>query len=305
MSKAVKHGIFLGMSTIDIVYSVAQFPAPNSKVSAETQDVFIGGPATNAAIAFHHLGGKASLVTVVGHHPLTGLLREEFRRHEITLIDLAPEYTGVPVISSISVNPAGERNIVSANAHGVIIPETKVDESVLATASVLLLDGHYMPAAQAWASAARNHGIEVVLDGGSWKSGTDKLLETVTTAVCSADFLPPRCSTEDDAIAYLKSRGVPRIAITRGANTIHFASANSSGYISVPQVEKVDTMGAGDIFHGSFCYYFASGLSFEESLRRAAIVAAESCRYRGTREWMQHVSAKTESPALATPARGS
>ncbi len=291
MSSTLTHGIFVGMSTIDVVYTVDQFPAPNSKVSAQNQDVLIGGPATNAAITFNHLGGSSTLVTVLGHHPLTSLMREEFRQHEVTVLDLIPSFSAVPVISSISVNPIGERNIVSANALGVSIPEVTVDDTVLANASVLLVDGHYMPAAKSWATAAHDHRVPVVLDGGSWKNGIEELLKYVTTAICSADFSPPGCFTEDDVFNYLKSQKVRNITITRGAEPIRFASGDKAGFIVVPQIEMLDTMGAGDIFHGAFCYYSATGLSFEDSLRQAAVVAAESCRYRGTREWMQHVPA--------------
>jgi len=294
MNESIKHGIFVGMSTIDVVYEVDHFPSPNSKVSAQSQDVFIGGPATNAAITFRHLGGSPTLITLVGCHPLTSLMREEFRQHEITLLDLKPKYEEVPVISSIAVNSSGERNIVSANAHGVSIPETRPDETVLTDASVLLVDGHYMPAAQAWAAAARTRGLQVVLDGGSWKNGTDELLKSVTTAICSADFSPPGCSTDEDVIQYLRIRGVRNIAITSGAAPIRFCSADKTGIVPVPQIEMVDTMGAGDIFHGAFCYYSAVDLSFEDSLREAAVIAAESCRYRGTREWMQYRRAKNE-----------
>jgi sugar/nucleoside kinase (ribokinase family) len=289
MNKTAKIGVFVGISTIDIVYGVDRFPAPNSKVSAHSQNVFIGGPATNAAVTFQHLGGAATLVTVAGRHPLSNLIRGESQQHGIALFDLKPEFDEVPVISCISVNPAGERNIVSANAHGVRVPEVTVDKTVLGDAAVLLIDGHYMTAAQAWASAARGRRIEVVLDGGSWKDGTEKLLENVTTAICSADFSPPGCSTEDEVFHYLKDHGVKNIAITRGAEPIRFVAGDRTGLIPVPQIESVDSMGAGDIFHGSFCYYFASAPSFEGALSRASAIAAESCRYRGTREWMRHI----------------
>ena len=55
--------IFVGLSTIDVLYSVDEFPKANEKVAARSQEVFVGGPATNACIAYAHLGGKAALVT--------------------------------------------------------------------------------------------------------------------------------------------------------------------------------------------------------------------------------------------------
>ena len=163
----------------------------------------------------------------------------------------------------------------------------RVDVGILANARILLVDGHSMQACQAWARAARSSGVPVVLDGGSWKAGTDELLRFVDAAICSADFLPPGSRGEDEVIQHLQTHGVKRIAITHGADPIRFLSGTSSGMIAVPQVDVVDTTGAGDILHGAFCYYSVAGHSFVDSLRAAAKVASESCRYAGTRRWMQ------------------
>lgn len=287
-------GIFVGLSTVDIVYAVDEFPHDNSKVAARSQDVFAGGPATNAAIAFAHLGGAATLVTAVGTHVLTGLIKSEIAQYSFRLIDLNPQFADAPAISSITVNHRGERNIVSANAVRVSIPAPRVDEAALANASVLLVDGHFMQACQAWASAACERAVPVVLDGGSWKQGTDELLHFVNTAICSGDFMPPGCADEDGVIRYLQNCGVRNVAITHGAQSIRYESGAASGLVPVPQIVPVDTMGAGDIFHGAFCYFSSAGMGFADSLAEAARVASQSCQFRGTREWMQHSGRITE-----------
>ena len=232
-------------------------------------------------------GGNPTLVTAVGRHALANLIKEEIQRYSVRLIDMSPDFDRVPVISSISANGIGERNVVSANGTRFNSQLALVDESVLEEASVMLVDGHYMQACSAWSSAARARGIQVVLDGGSWKPGTDELLKSIDTAVCSADFMPPECLTENDVIKYLLDCGVKNIAITRGAEPIRFVSNGTSGVIPVPQVQIVDTLGAGDIFHGAFCYYASTGSPFVDALRAAATVASESCRFHGTREWMK------------------
>ncbi len=150
-----------------------------------------------------------------------------------------------------------------------------------------MVDGHFMDACQAYAKAARARGIRVVLDGGSWKEGTAELLQSVDIAICSADFKPPKCSTEDEVVKYLQGRGVQSIAITHGSEPVYFVSPTSSGTVRVPKVDRVDTMGAGDIFHGAFCYFASSGQGLVASLAEATGIAAESCRYHGTREWMK------------------
>ncbi len=282
-------GIFVGLSTIDVVYGVDEFPAANTKVAARSQEVFVGGPATNAAVTFAQLGGEPALVTAVGRNTLAVVVREELKTHKVQLVDLNPEFDGAPALSSVTVDGHGNRNVVSANATRVTARPARVDASLFENARVLMVDGHFMEACQAWAGAAKARGKPVVLDGGSWKDGTEELLKSVHTAICSADFLPPGCASRDEVIEFLKSRGVANVAITNGVEAIHFVSGQSSGTIGVPQVEVADTMGAGDILHGAYCFFASTGRGFIESLAEAAKIASESCRYAGTREWMKHV----------------
>jgi len=277
-------GVFVGLSTIDVIYDVDHFPAPNSKVAANDQRLFIGGPATNAAITFSLLGGRSSLVTVVGRHAIAFLIRKELREHSVRLVDLNPDFQGVPVISCVSIDKVGNRNVVSANANRVAAPPTDVDLKVL-RARVVLVDGHYMESCQAWARTAKSQGVPVVLDAGSWKDGTEKLLKCIDTVICSSDFLPPGCTKQSDVFDYLKTHGVDNIAMTRGMDPVLFSSGSSAGSLRVPRVKAIDTMGAGDVFHGAFCYYASIGREFDSALSEAVRIASESCRYRGPRAW--------------------
>lgn len=283
-------GMFVGLSTLDVVHSVESFPVPNTKITAQNQDVYVGGPATNAAIAFAHLGGSPTLVTAVGRHALAGVIRKEAEERSVRLVDLSPEFVEPPSVSSISVDSAGRRNVISANGGRIAVPRSEADVHMVEQAKVVLVDGHFMQACQAWAAAAHTRGTPVVLDGGSWKDGTEELLASVSMAICSADFRPPNCSNEEKTVRYLKQRGVKHVAITHGAEPVLFESGSSSGTIRVPEIRAVDTMGAGDILHGAFCFFLSIGHGFVEALAEAAQIASESCRYQGTRQWMKHVS---------------
>ncbi len=279
------YGIFVGLSTIDIVYGVDSFPRENSKILAKSQDIFVGGPATNASITFAQLGGNATLATVIGKHGLAGFIRDELQKHSVQGIDLSSSFQEPPALSSVMVDGTGQRNVVSINATRVLSRMAEIDQRPFEKAKILLVDGHYMQASQDWAKNAKMRGVPVVLDAGSWKTGTEELLKNVTTTICSADFMPPGCSTEEEVFKYLQGSGVKNIVVTRGSEPIRFSSGLITGTMQVPKVDVVDTMGAGDIFHGAFCYYAASGLGFVEALGEATTVASESCRFRGTREW--------------------
>jgi prepilin-type processing-associated H-X9-DG protein len=137
-------GIFVGLSTIDIIYRVSESPAPNRKIAAQSQEIFVGGPATNAAITFAFLGGSAKLVTPVGRHLLATVIKQECKHFGIELIDLAPDSHEAPPVSSIWVDAEGQRSVVSANANGRVIPTAIVDPSRMAGVNIVMVDGHAM-----------------------------------------------------------------------------------------------------------------------------------------------------------------
>ena len=141
-------GVFVGLSTIDVVYGVDEFPAANTKVEARSQEVFVGGPATNAAVTFAQLGGEPALVTAVGRNTLAAVVREELNKHKVQLVDLNPEFEDVLVLSSVTVDRNGNRNVVSANAIRVAIPPVKVETSLFEGARVVMVDGHFMEGCQ-------------------------------------------------------------------------------------------------------------------------------------------------------------
>lgn len=302
-------GIFVGLSTIDIIYPLPTFPSENTKVVAGGQQTAVGGPAANACIAFAHFLKSALLVSGVGSHPLRNLIVSELDSLSISLIDLNPDFSDVPPISSIIISANGARTVISANATRLAIPDSAPSHELLNAARMVFTDGHFMQAGIVWAKAAKQRGIPVVMDGGSWKDGLDKLLPYVNVAICSSDFRPPNCRTDADTIQTLQSFGVGKIAITHGEMPIQYVQDQELGVVPVPAVRVVDTLGAGDIFHGAFCAHYVEQPDFIPALEFAASVASESVKYKGPREWMRHVSqhaciASNGGATVATFTRG-
>lgn len=282
-------GLFVGLATVDISYMVDEIPRRNQKISVTGQQLSCGGPSANAAATFAFLGGRAVLVSAVGAHPLSSIIRDAAERFSIKLHDLARERTDAPPVSSIMVlRGTGERTVVSANAAVFESIRPEFNPRWLSGVSIVQVDGHYMKLCIAAARAAHERGILVVLDSGSWKKGMSELLRFVDIAICSEDYRPPGCRDVNDAIEFLGAQKIGQIAITRGARGIRVADQQRRATIAVPKIRAVDTLGAGDIFHGAFCYYISQpGYQFREALSAAAHVATISCRYPGTRSWME------------------
>lgn len=282
-------GLFVGLAAVDISYTVDAIPRRNQKISVAGQQLSAGGPSANAAATFAFLGGKASLVTAVGLHPLASIIRTDAERFAIRLHDLGRGRSEAPPVSSIMVlRRTGERTVVSANAAAFSSIKADFNPRWLSGVSIVQVDGHYIKLCIEAARAARERGIPVVLDSGSWKKGMSELLEFVDIAVCSEDYWSPGCRDIRDVFEFLGARRIRRIAVTRGGKPIQFVDHDERGAVAVSRVRAVDTLGAGDIFHGAFCYYVSqSGYGFREALAAAAKVAAFSCRYPGTRSWME------------------
>lgn len=283
-------GLFAGLATVDILYLVQSFPSAGTKSVARRQEMFAGGPATNAAITFSHLGGQCHLTSAIGDHALTRIIKEELVRFNVAVTDITPRAKLKPALSSIFVTGlTDDRTVVSINASHVELSADAVNKITLPDVDILLLDGHNMLLCQTLARQAHLNGIPVVLDGGSWKKGTAALLSEVDIAICSADFKPPDLDDSSSLLDYLLEQGVTHAAVTRGGKPIEFKTNSVSGLIHIPTVNVVDTLGAGDILHGAFCYYYLfSNGNFQMALQSASRVATTACEYFGTREWMSH-----------------
>jgi sugar/nucleoside kinase (ribokinase family) len=282
-----KNALFVGMVTLDLVYLSAKLPGNNQKVVASDYTVAAGGPATNAAVTFSYLGNQATILGVVGTHPITHLIRSDLESQGVAIADLDPTTTQPPPVSSIIVTQStGDRAVISINATKSQASSNQVPAALDSGIDLVLIDGHQMTTGYAIAQFAKNNNIPVVIDGGSWKPGFEKILPFVDYAICSANFYPPTCSSFEEVIAYLAEAGIPHIAITQGEKPIQYFSRGVSGQMLVPSINAVDTMGAGDVFHGAFCHYILRQ-NFIESLAAATKIASHSCQFFGSRQWME------------------
>lgn len=280
-----KTGLFVGMIALDLVYLATKLPTSNQKIVASEYTIAAGGPATNAAVTFNHLGNQAEIVGVVGIHPITHLICSDLANYGVKIADLNPTQTEPPPIASIIVTQAtGSRAVVS-------IAAPKIEDSQLLAeinfqSDIILIDGHQISAGYAIAQWAKKHHIPVVIDGGSWKPGFEKILPLVDYAICSANFYPPNCHNSTEVIAYLAALGIPHIAITQDEKPILYSSRGVCSQLAVPAIDPVDTMGAGDVFHGAFCHYILQH-DFKDALTAATKIASHSCQFFGTRQWMR------------------
>lgn len=318
--------VCVGLTTLDTVYTVARHPAPDEKISAARQDLAAGGPAANAAVTSAALGSRTALVTALGTHPLAAVAADDLYRHGVEVLDASPDDASAPALSSIYVQPAtATRSVVSVNAAERTVPAPAALDVLVGDARVVLVDGHHPDLLRAALAAAGRHGVTAVLDGGSWKPQLDGLLGAVDWAVCGARFRVPGAAPstqgEADTTEELLSRGVSLVAFTHGPDPVTWRTAQASGSVEVPRVHAMDTLGAGDAFHGAVAHELArlnarsddtgSGATHgnaghdpaefaDQVLSAAARVAALRVTVLGPRAWLREL-ARRQSGRQETP----
>jgi sugar/nucleoside kinase (ribokinase family) len=276
--------VFVGRSTLDLVYACARFPELDGKVDAEVGYMTGGGPALNAAVAFAGLGGKARLCSAIGQGVFADWVRGDVGGQGVALFDAAAGEAGVLPVSSVILTGAA-RAIVNQplpERSGALSGDM-LERLFAEPPAVVLSDGHLPELALPVLRRAREAGVPTVLDGGSWKPWTPELLPWIDMAVASNRFRPPEAQGE--VMGFLRAR-VGAVAITNGPHPIRWSADDACGEIRPPQIQAIDTLGAGDIFHGAFCHALASGGDFTASLASAAQVAARSCASYGPRQWI-------------------
>ncbi len=277
--------VCVGRATFDLGYACPSFPIEDGKISATHFWAGAGGSALNGAITARTLGSDVRLFTLLGTGSFADSVRAELQSFDVPVRDFAATGEQVLPVSSIIVVPGGgTRTIIDQQPEQMPLRDPP-DSECLDGVSVLYCDGFLPEIAVPLATMARRRGIPVVLDGGSWKPWTDKLIAHVDHAVVSERFHPPG-RHEADIIDAVRALGPSVAAITRGPGPIAWSADDRCGEITPPQVDAIDTLGAGDIFHGAYCHFLSKGEQVPDALAHAAEVAAQSCRYHGTRAWI-------------------
>jgi sugar/nucleoside kinase (ribokinase family) len=272
-------GLFVGLTTFDVVHYVERFPRHDEKIQASARWTGAGGPAANAAAAFAALGGRATLLTAIGGGTLPRVALEDLSALGVQVVDLAVD--GSLPTSSVVVDRSGHRTVVSLNALG--FDDEAMAERIpdLSDIDVVVVDSHYPKAVlRALAKFPPAQG-PVVFDPGSYKSHVFELMEQCNHVIASRSLDPSVPPSK--LLERLQGHDVTLAAVTAGSESTIAAIAGDHFEVPVPHVAARDTVGAGDVLHGAYAYYVSMGVPAREALEKATSVAARSCELYGPR----------------------
>jgi ribokinase len=273
--------VVVGSVNVDFVASVEELPQPGETVAAHAFATVSGGKGANQAVAARRLGGDVTLVAAVGSDPVSMDLRDELASEGVSVAYVKTVSDSRSGTALITVDRLGE-NVISvfSGANGELILSSEALE-LIESAEILLMQLEIsMETVVAAARAARG---TVVVNAAPASVLPDELVACIDVLIVN----------EHEGVVAVDREGsarIPTVITTLGARGASIQGEVETVIVPAPEVDVVDTTGAGDTFCGAFCASVARG----ETTLDAALLATRAGALATT-----SLGARSAMPSLA------
>jgi sulfofructose kinase len=277
----------IGLNATDTLLILPEFPPYAGKVPFKEEILSPGGQVATAIVACSRLGLRSRYIGTIGDD-LRGKIQWESL--DGTGVDVSgiivregcPNQTAYILIDQRT----GERTVLWQRPACLKLTPDDIKPEDIVSARMLHIDGYDTEAAAKAASLARAAQIPVSLDVDTMYPNFEAVLENVDYLVASSVW-PAKWTGETD----------PFIALERLQREYNFAvAAMTLGeygsmalldgkfvYSPAFSVHCADTTGAGDAFHGGFCYAMLQNMPIDKALEFSNATAALNCTAIGAR----------------------
>jgi sugar/nucleoside kinase (ribokinase family) len=186
----------------------------------------------------------------------------------------------VTPISAVMIDPSGERTIVTFRDPQLWHVKLPDFDTLLEDCHAILTESRCAEFCTELCAEAVRRGIPVIVDVDRAMSLREGLLNASTHLVFSSEPLQETADVSDDGQALHKIARLTKsfLAGTRGPRgTIWLDENDQLQETPAFPVHTVDTLGAGDVFHGAFALAITEGQELREALRFASAAAALKC----------------------------
>ncbi|HID28914.1 MAG TPA: sugar kinase [Desulfobacterales bacterium] len=276
----------LGQCTLDYLGEIEAYPPPD--VKCEFSDMIIqgGGPVATALVALASWGVSCAFAGVLGDDLFGSVIKASLDGEGINTSGVLVRKGYESQFAFIVAEPdVGRRTIFWRRPTGPPPSPEEIDYAIIRRAKVVHTDGLFPEAALAACRAAKNAGVQVVVDAGSLREGMLELAGLSDYYLTSETFAKAFVGDDKplEACYKLAELGPRVVGVTLGAKG--YVALAEGRVIERPayQVKAKDTTGCGDLFHAGFSYGVVKGWGVEKSLDFGAWSAAMVSRRLGGR----------------------
>jgi sugar/nucleoside kinase (ribokinase family) len=281
------HILCAGIAVLDEVFRVRAFPVPDSKVEASEFITIGGGCAANAAVAIARLGGTVRFAAPLGgpEDANADRLMTWLAGEGVTCAGCVRVPGGRTSVSAIFIDQRGDRTIATFRDHRLdaVVPDDP--DALVAGMGAVMVDNRFGDFVVPICRAAMRRRIPVVIDADKPTEPGHALFPAATHIIFSPECLRATMRTDDLAAGL---HGMAQftdafLAVTNGPLPVLWRDGRTIRTTPVFPVEAVDTLAAGDVFHGAFTLGLVEGRGLEAAIRFAAAAAGLKCtRFGGS-----------------------
>jgi sulfofructose kinase len=287
--------IALGAICTTTVYQVSTIPPAPAKILAERMIQVVDGMAISAACAFQKLGGRAEVWARLGDDPLGLAAREALRQEGLNVDGLQVLPNARSSIATVIVDARGERLVVPFHDPSISTSAAWLPLQRLRNAAILHCDIRWPEGAESAMQAALAFGVKTMLDAEVGpKEVLSKLVPLASHVVFSDAGLRAFVGDQDiETCLRIVASQPHRLPLVLASDRHVGASCGADGYVwlqqgklchvPAPKVNVIDTLAAGDVFHGAFALALVEGKAIDEAARFACVAASLKCTRFGGR----------------------
>jgi ribokinase len=273
------HVVIVGSANMDVVFTVQRMPAPGETLLAEGAERHPGGKGLNQAVAAARSGASTIFIGALGTDSFGDSLADAMTASGVSgeFVRRTEQDTGQ---AFILVDSSAENLIVVASGANAMMTSLTEKEQDAITASQVLLMQLELPMAtvvQA-AATAKAAGCAVMLNAAPAAALDDELIDLLDYLIVNEHEACLIGGSDDLSIASstLAAR-VDTLIVTLGARGSQLYKAGELvAAVTPPQVDAVDTTGAGDTFCGAFAAAVAEGRDLADAAKFATAASALS-----------------------------
>lgn len=276
----------IGIPVRDLTFRVEAVPERGSKANASHLAEICGGNALNAAIAMARLGGRVAFAGPMGdaRETSSSFILDRMAAEGIDIRHIVRMPDAATPVSAIIIDATGERTLTIFRDPALWTVKLSDADELLADCQAVLVESRCGAFCIDLCAEARRRGIPVIAGVDRAMALTDGLLTAASHLLFSSEQVQETAGVADDGAALKLLAGLTSafLAATRGPHgTIWLNDAGTLEETPAFPVEAVDTLGAGDVFHGAFTLRLAEDSGVREALRFAAAAAALKCTRHG------------------------
>jgi sulfofructose kinase len=275
----------VGHAVQDFVFRVEYLPTTAEKHRATDFASVGGGPAATAAVAIARLGGRARLAARLGADTVADLIEAELTGYGVDCTFVRRFAGRSSSLSSVLIDARGERLIVNYLDAAMPTAADWLPDPRTTGCQAVLADTRWPEGALVALTAARAAGLPAVLDADRPIPADRAVLIAASHVAFSHEALT-EFTGESDPLRALEraARGLDAwCCVTAGADGVHVLDAGRHQHLPGHRVPVVDTLGAGDVWHGAFALALAEGRPAIAAARFASAAAALKVQRAGGR----------------------